>query len=61
VTEPPVNDGPGGDPLLGDPSSLDDWIGDRRPGRGQPLRVARLGEGSGIANALFVLRRGAAK
>ena len=41
-----------------DTEVLNDWIGDRLPGAGQPLRAERLGEGSGIANALFILRRG---
>jgi aminoglycoside phosphotransferase (APT) family kinase protein len=37
---------------------LNDWIGDRLPGVGQPLTAQRLGEDSGIANALFILGRG---
>jgi aminoglycoside phosphotransferase (APT) family kinase protein len=41
-----------------DPKLLDDWIGDRLPGYGQPLVAERLGEGSGIANALYFIRRG---
>jgi aminoglycoside phosphotransferase (APT) family kinase protein len=41
-----------------DTEVLNDWIGDRLPGGGQPLTAQRLGEGSGIANALFILRRG---
>ncbi|MGE0881099.1 MAG: phosphotransferase family protein [Acidimicrobiia bacterium] len=34
------------------------WIGDRLPGHGEPLTAQRLGEGSGIANALYFIRRG---
>jgi aminoglycoside phosphotransferase (APT) family kinase protein len=41
-----------------DTSALDDWIGDRLPGAGQPLLAQRLGEGSGIANALYFIERG---
>jgi aminoglycoside phosphotransferase (APT) family kinase protein len=41
-----------------DVARLDEWIGDRLPGR-EPLTAERLGEGTGIANALFLLRRGA--
>ena len=41
-----------------DLDQLDAWIGDRLPGAGLPLEANRLGEGTGIANALFVLRRG---
>lgn len=37
---------------------LDSWIGDRLAGRGAPLTATRLGEGTGIANALFVIARG---
>jgi aminoglycoside phosphotransferase (APT) family kinase protein len=40
-----------------DPDILNEWIGDRLPGAGQPLTTERLGEGSGIANALFFVRR----
>jgi hypothetical protein len=36
-----------------DVAALDDWIGGRLPGRGVPLRAARMGEGTGEANALF--------
>ena len=41
-----------------DARALDDWIGDRLPGRGLPLRVERMGADVGIANALYWLRRG---
>lgn len=41
-----------------DIGSLDDWIGDRLPGSGEPLTAVRLGADSGIANALYVLDRG---
>ena len=41
-----------------DPHVLDDWIGDRLPGAGSALSAVRLGEGSGIANALFIIERG---
>jgi len=41
-----------------DARALDDWIGDRLPGRGLPLHVERMGTGVGIANALYWLRRG---
>ena len=37
---------------------LDAWIGDRLPGAGEPLTAERIGEGTGIANALFILARG---
>ena len=38
---------------------LEAWIGDRLPGAGEPIAASRLGEETGIANALFILRRGA--
>lgn len=41
-----------------DVDTLADWIGDRLPGEGQPLLAERLGAEMGIANALFMLRRG---
>ena len=41
-----------------DAAILDDWIGDRLPGRGVPLRATRMGSGTGEANALYWLRRG---
>src|SRR4051812_38311865 len=37
---------------------LNAWIGERLPGEGAPLTAARLGEGTGIANALFLISRG---
>jgi aminoglycoside phosphotransferase (APT) family kinase protein len=41
-----------------DTTRLDEWIGDRLPGNGQPLTVKRMGTGTGIANALHVVQRG---
>src|ERR1700751_3324537 len=41
-----------------DTEVLNDWIGDRLPRAGQPLRAQRLGGGSGIAHALLLPRRG---
>jgi aminoglycoside phosphotransferase (APT) family kinase protein len=41
-----------------DPGRLDEWIGDRLPGAGEPLTAERLGASTGIANALFVVARG---
>jgi aminoglycoside phosphotransferase (APT) family kinase protein len=41
-----------------DVARLDHWIGDRLPGAGSPLEAERMGQGSGIANALYFLRRG---
>jgi aminoglycoside phosphotransferase (APT) family kinase protein len=41
-----------------DSNVLDEWIGDRLPGAGEPLTAERLGASAGIANALFVLGRG---
>jgi aminoglycoside phosphotransferase (APT) family kinase protein len=38
--------------------ALDAWIGDRLPGAGMPLSAERMGEGTGIANALYLVRRG---
>lgn len=38
--------------------ALDDWIGNRLPGHGAALEVERMGAGTGIANALYWLRRG---
>ena len=40
-----------------DVATLDEWIGDRLPGRGGPLQATRMGEGTGEANALYWLRR----
>lgn len=37
---------------------LDAWLGDRLPGRRHRLTAERLGATTGIANALFLLRRG---
>jgi aminoglycoside phosphotransferase (APT) family kinase protein len=40
-----------------DAAALDAWIGDRLPGS-DPLAVRQLGATTGIANALYLLRRG---
>lgn len=37
---------------------LGEWIGDRLPGAGRPIVAERLGAESGIANALYFVRRG---
>jgi hypothetical protein len=36
-----------------DVEALDEWIGDRLPGRGVALRATRMGQGTGEANALY--------
>lgn len=41
-----------------DVAALDEWIGDRLPGGGRPLRAERMGQGTGEANALYWLYRG---
>jgi len=41
-----------------DVGALDAWIADRLPGAGQPLTARRMGEATGIANALFIVERG---
>jgi len=41
-----------------DVGALDEWIGDRLPGRGVALQATRMGQGTGEANALYWLRRG---
>ncbi len=38
--------------------ALERWIADRLPGGGEPLAATRFGAGTGIANALYLLRRG---
>jgi aminoglycoside phosphotransferase (APT) family kinase protein len=38
--------------------ALDEWIGDKLPGRPTPLNAGRMGEGTGIANALYLIGRG---
>jgi aminoglycoside phosphotransferase (APT) family kinase protein len=45
-------------PAAFDVAALDEWIGDRLPGRGDPLRATRMGAGTGEANALYWLCRG---
>ncbi|MBS9376463.1 phosphotransferase family protein [Rhodococcus sp. B50] len=42
-----------------DASALNDWIGDRLPDSGHELVVERMAPGTGVANELFWLRRGA--
>jgi aminoglycoside phosphotransferase (APT) family kinase protein len=42
-----------------DVARLSEWLGDRLPGVESPLEVTRLGASTGIANALYLLRRGA--
>lgn len=37
--------------------ALDAWIGDRLPGRPGRLQATRMGEGTGIANALYLISR----
>ena len=37
---------------------LDRWIGNQLPGAGAPIAAERLGTATGIANALYLLRRG---
>jgi aminoglycoside phosphotransferase (APT) family kinase protein len=39
-----------------DAERLTDWVGDRLPGAG-PLRLERMGEATGVANALFFVSR----
>ena len=38
--------------------ALDEWIGDRLPGRPVPLDARRMGGATGIANALYLIARG---
>jgi aminoglycoside phosphotransferase (APT) family kinase protein len=40
-----------------DGAVLAEWVGDRLPGEG-PFSAERMGQGSGMANALFFIRRG---
>jgi aminoglycoside phosphotransferase (APT) family kinase protein len=40
-----------------DTERLDAWIGDRLGGSGEPLTAERLGTATGIANALYLVRR----
>ncbi len=39
--------------------ALDVWIADQLPGSPAPLEAGRMGEGTGIANALYLINRGA--
>jgi aminoglycoside phosphotransferase (APT) family kinase protein len=41
-----------------DADRLDAWVGDRLGGWGQPLTAEPLGTATGIANALYLVRRG---
>jgi aminoglycoside phosphotransferase (APT) family kinase protein len=41
-----------------DVPALQKWIGDLLPGSDEPLTATRFGAGTGIANALYLLRRG---
>jgi aminoglycoside phosphotransferase (APT) family kinase protein len=41
-----------------DERALDDWIGDRLPAFGTALTLERMGQGAGVANVLYWLRRG---
>jgi aminoglycoside phosphotransferase (APT) family kinase protein len=41
-----------------DVGALNEWIGERLPGAGEPLSAERMGTVTGQANALFFLRRG---
>src|SRR5579864_2039268 len=41
-----------------DTERLDAWIADRLPAPGPPLTAERLGTATGIANALYLIRRG---
>jgi len=43
---------------LVDLAALAEFVGDRLPGAGKALWAVRIGEGSGIANALFLIGRG---
>jgi len=41
-----------------DVAALEDWVGDRLPGAGKALSATRMGIGTGIGNALFLIQRG---
>jgi aminoglycoside phosphotransferase (APT) family kinase protein len=41
-----------------DERALDEWVGDRLPNRGAGLALERMGQGAGVANVLYWLRRG---
>ncbi|ONH55596.1 phosphotransferase [Frankia sp. CcI49] len=43
--------------MLVDADVLTEWVGDRLPGVGQSLVVERMGQATGIGNALFFVRR----
>jgi aminoglycoside phosphotransferase (APT) family kinase protein len=49
---------PATDDVALDCERLNAWLGDRLPGDGALLSASRLGEGTGIANALFLITRG---
>lgn len=57
ITVPPLESTDAPDAPI-DTEALNDWIGDRLPGHGRPLRAARMGQGVGVANALYWLRLG---
>ena len=42
--------------VIVDADRLTDWVGDRLPGDGR-LELERIGEGTGVANALFFMKR----
>ena len=41
-----------------DVDALTDWVGDRLSGHGERFAAERMGQGVGVANALFFIRRG---
>jgi aminoglycoside phosphotransferase (APT) family kinase protein len=41
-----------------DTAALDAWIAEQLPGAGAPLSAERMGAATGIANALYLVRRG---
>jgi aminoglycoside phosphotransferase (APT) family kinase protein len=47
------------DEIAIDVRALDEWIGDRLPALGDELVLERMGQGAGVANVLYWLRRGA--
>jgi aminoglycoside phosphotransferase (APT) family kinase protein len=40
-----------------DIEAVTEWVGDRLPGAGERLTAVRIGEGAGMANALFLISR----
>jgi aminoglycoside phosphotransferase (APT) family kinase protein len=53
-----VSQGVGEGDVALDVDGLDKWIGDQLPGVESVLQSTRMGMGTGIANALFLLQRG---